>query len=711
MKLTHTIFIVIDILKPLDETHVLSSIKNNWDESDQNGFNSDMLLKLLANIEWPLLDLKASLNTWASMNGVQSQLCANIEYNLDSLANITLFETVWNPFLFSYPMTQDSGLYDVNSSIERMNFGINITANVANKSRFFHYESLDDYGLERKVTSILTTMGVVSQNIINAVLLVILDAEENVMRIKEQNDFSLDAFQNHYYIWFLSLGMSFLIFNFIYFYFSFRSINKDSLMESKAQKHRYLNFDSIPTSLAFHQRIPYSARIIVPLVIVATIIIFVVSNLSTGASVDLEFSGINHANMTSSISLPNIFTFSLGKTVSEMYQAKVYTLMTLVLVFSGIWPYVKLLVMLSAWISSEKLLGFERRETLLIWLDAFGKYSLVDSFVLVLMLVSFRFHVDLDLPILSVIDSFVIPRDGFYTFLLATVLSLIIGHMVTFLHRYSLMPEFTSNIQSKRESIRSHVFQINRTGQRLMHMSRCGEQFWFIFNILAILLLVIGATQKCFIFEFKGAAGLVLGDEREAHYSLVSLGTALPRSVRDPSDFGIICIQWTYFFFALVMPFASIVFANILFYTPMTLRNQNRVFTLAEICNAWSAIEVFLLSVLASMLELSQFASFMVGHHCDFLKGGFLKEIFKEDDTCFSVQSRLGSGSGILCLGAIMQCIIMIVSLRLCHQTIEERIEQEGISSGPRNSNHTSGTNSFVLQLCFIFLFQATSSV
>ncbi len=385
--------------------------------------------------------------------------------------------------------------------------------------------------------------------------------------------------------------------------------------------------------------------------------------------------------------------------------------MTLVLVFSGIWPYVKLLVMLFAWFSNDKWLPFKQRERLLIWLDAFGKYSLVDSFILVLMLVSFRFHVDLDLPLLKVVDSFVIPRDGFYTFFCATILSLMIGHIVTFLHRYSMMPHISNNLQNQRESIRNHIFEKKYPYQRLIQISNRGKWLWFIFNMATIILLVIGATEKCFLFEFKGLSGLVLGNEREARYSLISLGTSLPLSVRDPSDLGIICIQWTYFFFALVMPFASIMTVNALFHIPMTLKNQNRVFIFAEICNAWSAIEVFLLSVLASMLELSQFAAFMVGHHCDFLKGSLLRDLFDEDDTCFSVESRLVSGSACLCCAVIMQMLIMLISLRLCHQAIDERMERDGLTKRRVSSNqHGTPVDSLLMKLVSICLFQATLS-
>lgn len=58
----------------------------------------------------------------------------------------------------------------------------------------------------------------------------------------------------------------------------------------------------------------------------------VLRNVSTGAGVDIK---VRDANGIVILDLPDLTTFSLGKTVGEMYHAKVYSLMLLVLVFSG----------------------------------------------------------------------------------------------------------------------------------------------------------------------------------------------------------------------------------------------------------------------------------------------------------------------------------------------------------------------------------------
>ena len=107
------------------------------------------------------------------------------------------------------------------------------------------------------------------------------------------------------------------------------------------------------------------------------------------------------------------------------------------------------------------------------------------------------------------------------------------------------------------------------------------------------------------------------------------------------------------------------------------------------------------------MLELSQFAAFMVGDHCNFLKGDFIKDIFHEDDTCFSVESRLGVGVIYLCVEVFIQCTIMHISLRLCHQAVDERLDDEGLLV---NERHKKETDSVFFKIISLVLFRSNIS-
>jgi uncharacterized paraquat-inducible protein A len=90
------------------------------------------------------------------------------------------------------------------------------------------------------------------------------------------------------------------------------------------------------------------------------------------------------------ITTPPLFQFSLGNSVRDMWNAGVYPLSILIAVFSGSWPYIKLVIMLICWVSK---LSIKSREYLLMAIDMLGKWSLIDAFVMTLMMVAFQFHV------------------------------------------------------------------------------------------------------------------------------------------------------------------------------------------------------------------------------------------------------------------------------------------------------------------------------
>merc|ERR1719198_2188019 len=73
-----------------------------------------------------------------------------------------------------------------------------------------------------------------------------------------------------------------------------------------------------------------------------------------------------------------------------MWQAGVYPLSILIAFLSGLWPHIKIIMMMICW-----ALPFPKydRGLCLLWLDALGKWSLIDMYVLVLCMAAFSFHI------------------------------------------------------------------------------------------------------------------------------------------------------------------------------------------------------------------------------------------------------------------------------------------------------------------------------
>ena len=434
----------------------------------------------------------------------------------------------------------------------------------------------------------------------------------------------------------------------------------------------------------FHPSIQPALKYGFPGVISLALVLFIASNASIGASVDLVITGAGEQQVTSA----NIDTFSLGSTIKTMYDAKVYLLMILILFCSGIWPYTKLLALLYCWMSSTRRLPPVKRERILYLLDSLGKFSLIDAYVLVLMMVAFRY--DFEIKNIGAINVYTTPIFGFYSFLFATILSLISGHIMLFLHRRTLL----SNIpvySGRKESLSKHIFE-DKHRRGLVKLTRRFRRLITFAMMLSFILICIGANLKCFHFTFNGVAGAALGQAKVREFSLVSIGEHIPHSVQDPSNFGVHWIQTCYFFFALIMPLACLFCIFILFVHPMTIKQQQKLFVIAEVTNAWSAIEVFVIAIMASLLEISPFSESMVGQHCKVLNqilSGWTGQYSDELQQCFGVKSSLDRSSAVLIIGVMLNSILISILHRLAHHAMWERIEREDRPDAPEDEMKT----------------------
>lgn len=285
------------------------------------------------------------------------------------------------------------------------------------------------------------------------------------------------------------------------------------------------------------------------------------------------------------------------------------------------------------------------------------------------MLVAFRFHVDLVND--AVLDVYVAPKTGFYGFLLATSVSLVIGHFLVYYHRRTEVHlEFDDE---SRDSVFSHEFILSDGSPR--RLSESCKKALVVVLFTTFVLLGFGISQPSFRFEFGGLAGLVLGAERVTSYSLLSLGAAIPTSIEKPPGVSVYMLQAAFYFYAVVTPFAALFFLMLVLVCPLTLRRQCQLITLAEIANAWSAIEVFALSIIAALLQISTFASFIIGSRCD-----IIDEILKDFDTgdinsCYTVKSTVTWRSLFLVLGVLLNSGWVSFVLQLVHLSFHERTQ------------------------------------
>jgi hypothetical protein len=449
-----------------------------------------------------------------------------------------------------------------------------------------------------------------------------------------------------------------------------------------------------PPPIGLDPRLSWVVKILVPFLIVSDIGLFVVSNMSVGASVFAYIHLGNHTVTTSSL-----FSFTLANSVHDMWVAGVYPLSLIIAVFSGCWPYVKLLAMLVVWLAP---VAGRLREKVLMVLDMLGKWSLIDAFVLVFMMVAFRFKLVIPGSALAQtktgqanIDLLVEADLGFYTFLLATMVSLIITHVILGAHRWldaksepSPPPRDAGDDGKARAVFQAH-FQ-SGIGEKHIRATRRGAVCVAVMLVVSLGCVIGGALAHSFEFHFRGAAGAVFpyaGVASDRSFSLVSLAMALPEAAFSPNGFGVRWVQATFLVFALVVPLCYLTVLLALWLVPMRKHVQMRVFEGAEILRAWSAMEVFVLAVIAALTELEQFAQFLVGDRCDFINpvlSKYFSSLLNGSTTCFDVTTTLTWGCWIMFAACVLYLVAGQIVMSLCHAIVfpdkdapEERLSRK----------------------------------
>ena len=470
-------------------------------------------------------------------------------------------------------------------------------------------------------------------------------------------------------------------------------------------------------SLAFDKKIPVIIRLVSVVLIIYNMSLFIQSNASNDAVVVQLYINKDTPNEHEN----SIFYFGLVSTVKDMWNAKVYVLAILIAFFSGFWPYVKLMFMLCSFLLPLSILSVSRREYFLRFLDAYGKWSLIDVFVMVMFTCAFHLHLALA-PTL-VIDVNVQADFGFFSFLYATMLSLVLGHITLACHRCSVgatssneelivsSDESNSNFENRKistelaasiryESLFSHKFLVAKkyvdktevwdtyTDDNMIHVSitTIGKFVVICYLGVTFFFIIAGTYIDTFKFEFKGLTGLLLGDDAIVNYSFISVGETLPST-----NFGYITTIGSYFAFGLICPFSVLLLTLIMCFVPLSTTFQSRLLVALEIANAWASLDVFCVSIIASLLEIQQFAAFIVGDSCDSINKileKYLDPVLDGDDKCFDVIAVLNPEVAVIVIAAILVCSTAILVIHLIDVLIHERSISLNNIMNNNNNNH-----------------------
>ena len=129
----------------------------------------------------------------------------------------------------------------------------------------------------------------------------------------------------------------------------------------------------------------------------------------------------------------NVYNITYGQSISDAWNGGAQFLAIIIILFSGIWPYVKNIILVIVWYVPMTV---QRQYSILLWLSRLSKYTLVDVFAVVGILVG----VQITLSIGSItFVSRAEPRFAIIAFFLATAWEYIQIEVIKIMHERMIL--------------------------------------------------------------------------------------------------------------------------------------------------------------------------------------------------------------------------------------------------------------------------------
>lgn len=256
---------------------------------------------------------------------------------------------------------------------------------------------------------------------------------------------------------------------------------------------------------------------------------------------------------------------------------------------------------------------------------------------------------------------------------------MVLSHILVALHRYAESPskKQADEAASNLEALCVHVMHTKTTLVRVL------------FNVVVVLglvftlaALILGLITPSFSFSFKGAAGWLLDQLQpystpsESTYSVISVAFQVPGGTEHPNTFTVRTVQAVFCLTAIFLPIVHLLALLVLWLVPMSRRTQRHWYTFCEVLNAWASLDVFVVSILAALLEIEQLALFIVADYCtgvDVLLAKYMDALLDGYDTCFDVIATLDQGCWMLFGAAVVYDTVTFIVMKSAHKALGER--------------------------------------
>jgi len=415
------------------------------------------------------------------------------------------------------------------------------------------------------------------------------------------------------------------------------------------------------SSLAACQAIPRGLSLGYPFFLVSTMFLFLFSDLGLGTVINVIFqAGSEH------MKIGPAFSFSVLTLSRDSLRGGAWLLALLIVGLSGVWPFVKLALLLHVWLAPTTR---PRRTKVLLFLDEYGKYSLVDSWLAILALCAFDikwFGEEVSVQVTPV------PMLPFFTFVIATVLSLVLGHIATESNRRSLQ-ETAPPLRSSSRNISGNISEselVHKSYDLCRELPRGRAVLLLALTFLTGISIVRSASLQSLEYKVSGAISdlLLKVEERDLKYSLVGLGMFLTTGFQESG--GLHAVQAIFFSFTLVIPLLLVCAVLALLLVPMTKAQHGLLWKVCHVLDAWAAFDVFVLAVTVANFEFWIFSNFLIYHDNIAAACGWVHDNLELE--CLAMECHVLPGFAVLAAAGIGSYAVPKMVLLSCEDLLDQ---------------------------------------
>eukprot|EP00977_Amphora_coffeiformis_P009548 scaffold2204_cov166-Amphora_coffeaeformis.AAC.8 len=495
--------------------------------------------------------------------------------------------------------------------------------------------------------------------------------------------------------------------------------------QDEAQQEEQVNKNS--TSLYKSPQVPVFLRYFIPFVMLCNIVLFLSGHFSLGGSVQIYIQLAGEK-----VVIDNFYKFSIVQSALELWDVGGVELAILIFLFSGVWPYSKILITMALWFAPPDRVSTRRRGSILMRLDTLGKWSMVDVFVMIITIVAFRVTiVSPDYSFLPVdfykIDLVVAPLWGLYANMTAQLVTQISSHIIIYYHRKVEAAGVTTCLKHEESRItdptnvtemkyrgtdsdvesvdapvalhESPFYRPHKGESDPLYVRSSARILVAAASIVLIVLLLLGFLLPSFSFENLGIVGIAIEfgqrfEQARRDYSIRNIARLVMEqgrflgSARDA--LGHFCVVALLVASTLLVPY--ILIATLLFqlWYPFCRTTRRRLDSFIEGLTAWCYVDVYLLSVIVASWQVGDISEYLVNPYCGSLDSTFAElvsyNIVDEDDAqCFRVRSLIEPAIYALVVSAVMLSLLMSFVTngyrQLEYQSGTLRRQQEGRNS------------------------------